>query len=75
MKVETVITLSEELAVLLDGRAPTADARSQVVEAALRAYLAWPHAGEDRGDLAIINANAAALNEEAEDVLSYQVFP
>jgi hypothetical protein len=29
--------------------------------------------GEDAADLAIINANAAELNAEAEDALSYQV--
>lgn len=75
MKVETVVTLSEDVVVLLDDRAPTADARSQVVEAALRAYLAWPTAGEDRADLAIINANADALNNEAADFLTYQGIP
>jgi hypothetical protein len=40
---------------------------------ALRAYLAWPGVDEDRGDLAIVNAHAVELNEEAEDALAYQI--
>lgn len=31
--------------------------------------------GEDAGDLEIINANSAELDEEAADVLEYQVIP
>jgi hypothetical protein len=47
--------------------------RDKLVAAAVRAYLAWARPGEDAADLAIINANAAELNAEAEDALSYQV--
>jgi metal-responsive CopG/Arc/MetJ family transcriptional regulator len=75
MKVETTVTLSEDLLADLDRRAPGSQSRSAIVEAALRAYLARPRRGEDAGDLEIINAHAAELNEEAADVLAYQVIP
>lgn len=73
MKVETRVTLSKELAEALDSRDPRD--RSAIVEAALRAYLARPRRGEDAGDLEIINAHSTELNEEAADVLEYQVIP
>lgn len=40
-----------------------------------RANLRGPSPGEDAGDLEIINAHAAELNKEAEDVLGYQAIP
>lgn len=73
MKVETVVALPAELKELLDERAPSAAERDELVAAALRTYLVWPRAGEDAGDLAIINAHAAELNAEAEDALEYQI--
>jgi metal-responsive CopG/Arc/MetJ family transcriptional regulator len=75
MKVETTVALSEDLLADLDRRTQDAQDRSEIVEAALRAYLAEPRRGEDAGDLEIINAHAAELNEEAADVLAYQVIP
>lgn len=75
MKVETTVVLSEDLMAALDRRTRNPEDRSEIVEAALRAYLARPHRGEAAGDLEIINANAAQLNEEAADVLEYQVIP
>ena len=75
MKVETTVVLSEDLVSALDRRTGDAQDRSALVEAALRAYLAQPRRGEDAGDLEIINAHAAELNEEAADVLEYQVIP
>jgi metal-responsive CopG/Arc/MetJ family transcriptional regulator len=75
MKVETTVALSEDLLAALDRRTQDARDRSEIVEAALRAYLAEPRRGEDAGDLEIINAHAAELNEEAADVLAYQVIP
>lgn len=71
--VETVVALPEDLRAALDQRAMAGPQRDAIVAAALRAYLGRPHAGDDASDLAIINANADALNEEAEDALSYQV--
>jgi len=73
MKVETTVALSEDLAATLGSH--TQQDRSAIVEAALRAYLARPHRGEDAGDLEIINVHAAELNAEAADVLEYQVIP
>jgi metal-responsive CopG/Arc/MetJ family transcriptional regulator len=73
MKVEITVALSEDLLAALARLTQDARVRSEIVEAALRAYLAKPRRGEDAGDLEIINAHAAELNEEAADVLSYQV--
>jgi metal-responsive CopG/Arc/MetJ family transcriptional regulator len=75
MKVETTIVLPEDLIAALDRRSQDAQDRSAIVEEALRIYLAQPRRGEDAGDLEIINAHAAELNEEAADVLEYQVIP
>jgi metal-responsive CopG/Arc/MetJ family transcriptional regulator len=75
MKVETTILLSEDLMSALDQQTRGDQDRSAIVEAALRAYLTHPQRGEDAGDLEIINSHAAELNEEAADVLEYQVIP
>lgn len=75
MKIETTVALSEDLIATLDSRTHGSQDRSAIVEAALRAYLAWPKPGEDAGDLEIINSHSAELNEEAADVLEYQVIP
>lgn len=75
MKVETTVTLSEDVVAALDSRTHNPQDRSAIVEAALRAYLARPRQGEDAGDLDIINAHSAELNLEAADVLEYQVIP
>ena len=75
MKVETTVTLSEDLVAALERRTADPDERSALVEAALRVYLTRPRKGDDAADLAIINAHAAELNAEAEDVLTYQVIP
>jgi hypothetical protein len=48
--------------------------RSAFIESAVRSYLMVVSAS-DRKDLGIINRRAKRLNEEAEDVLSYQVLP
>ena len=73
MKIETTVALSEDLVAALNSRNP--QDRSAIVEAALRAYLTCPRAGEDAGDLEIINSHSEELNEEAADVLAYQVIP
>jgi hypothetical protein len=75
MKIETTVFLSEELAAALGTRAPDPEHRSKLVEAALREYLPRLAQRDPSRDLDIINANAAELNQEAEDVLSYQVIP
>ena len=75
MKIETVVVLSDDLVAALESRTQDPQGRSAIVEAALRAYLTRPRRGDDAGDLEIINSRAAALNEEAADVLEYQVIP
>jgi len=75
MKVETTVAISEDLMSALDQRTRGSHDRSALVEAALRAYFAQPQRGEDADDLEIINSHAAELNEEAADVLEYQVIP
>ena len=75
MKIDTTVALSEDLVAALDSRSEGSQGRSAIVEAALRAYLAWPRRGEDSADLEIINSHATELNEEAADVLEYQVIP
>jgi metal-responsive CopG/Arc/MetJ family transcriptional regulator len=75
MKVETTVLLSEELLTALGTQAPDPQDRSELVEAALREYLLQLRKRDPSRDLEIINAHAAELNKEAEDVLSYQVMP
>ena len=75
MKVETTVALSEDLVAALESRVQDSRDLSAIIEAALRAYLARPKRGDDAGDLEIINAHSAELNEEASDVLEYQVIP
>ncbi len=70
---QVVLDLPEDLADALNRRAPNPSDRDHLVAEAIRAYLAWPRVGGDALDLAIINANAAELNVEAENALSYQV--
>jgi len=73
MSTDTVVALPDDLKAVLDRRAPSPPERDELIAAALRAYFSWPRPGEDASDLAVINANAAELNAEAEDALSYQV--
>ncbi|HEX5758013.1 MAG TPA: hypothetical protein VF121_02365 [Thermoanaerobaculia bacterium] len=75
MKIETTVSLSEELVEALRSRAPDAENRSELVETAVRAHLLRLRRRDSSRDLEIINAHAKELNEEAEDVLSYQVIP
>jgi metal-responsive CopG/Arc/MetJ family transcriptional regulator len=75
VKVSTTVSLSEELVTALTNRAPDPKDRSDLVEAALKDYLLRLRRRDSSRDLEIINAHAAELNEEAEDVLSYQVIP
>ncbi|MPZ46608.1 MAG: hypothetical protein GEV05_25130 [Betaproteobacteria bacterium] len=73
MSTDTIVVLPDDLKAVLDRRAPSPPERDELIAAALRAYFAWPRAGEDATDLAVINARATELNAEAEDALSYQV--
>lgn len=73
MTIETLVALPDDLKADLDRRAPDPTERNALIAAALRAYLAWPHPGEDASDLMVINAHADELNAEAEEALSYQI--
>jgi metal-responsive CopG/Arc/MetJ family transcriptional regulator len=73
MKVETTITLSEEIVEAVDHIAGASGSRSEVIETALRRYLSQTRRDEqNRRDLEIINRRADWLNREAEDVLAFQ---
>ncbi|MGA1844594.1 MAG: ribbon-helix-helix domain-containing protein [bacterium] len=74
MKIKTSITLSEDLLKAVDERSDRYKNRSEFIEAALRAFITQMIRSEQNDrDLEIINRHAHTLNQEAEDVLSYQV--
>ncbi|MFN8474999.1 MAG: ribbon-helix-helix protein, CopG family [Anaerolineae bacterium] len=76
MKIKTSITLSEEVVEAIDRIAGERNNRSEFIEEAVRAYIAdITRQRLNARDLDIINQHADALNEEALDVLSYQVIP
>ena len=76
MKVKTAITLSEELLDAIDKWSGQFKNRSGFIEAAIRTYIAQIIREEQNAkDLAIINRQADRLNQEAADVLAYQVIP
>ena len=76
MKVKTSITLSEDLLEAIDKRSAQFKNRSDFIESAIRAYIAQMIRDEQNAkDLAILNQQTERLNEEAIDVLSYQVIP
>ena len=73
MKVRTSITVDKRLLETVD-RLSGKDDRSRLIEAALRAYIAQAVRHEQNAkDLEIINSRADDLNQEALDVLDYQV--
>jgi metal-responsive CopG/Arc/MetJ family transcriptional regulator len=74
MKVKTSVTLSEELVREMDDLSSQYGNRSALVEQAIREFLiAEARRRRDAQDLEILNRRADTFNEEAEDVLSYQV--
>ena len=75
MKVKTSITLSEELLKAIDKRAKQFKKnRSDFIEAAIRAFVGQLLRDEQNArDLEIINRRADYLNQEAADVLEYQI--
>lgn len=76
MKLKTSITLEEEVVAAVERAARDGESRSQVIERLLRQSLAEEErAAIDRRDRAILDARADELNEEAVDVLGYQVDP
>lgn len=76
MKVKTSITLSEEILKAVDKRTEGFKNRSDFIESAVRAQIEKMIREERNAlDLDIINRKAARLNQEAGDVLEYQVIP
>ncbi len=74
MKVKTSITLPADLLKDLDRAAGGHSNRSQLIERAVREMLeARQRAERDARDIEIINRHADRLNDEAADVLNYQV--
>ena len=74
MKLKTSITLDKDVVAAVEALAHGGESRSQVIERLLRQSLA-AHArtAMDERDAGVINAHADELNEEALDVLGYQV--
>jgi metal-responsive CopG/Arc/MetJ family transcriptional regulator len=76
MKIKTSITLAEDLLKVIDEQSGPHKNRSDFIEKAVRAYVAQVMRDRRNArDLEIINRQADRLNQEAEDVLTYQVLP
>ncbi len=74
MKIKTSVTLSEELLNAIDEKSGQNKSRSDFIEKALWIYIEiYLKEVQDRCDLEIINNNSDRLNNEARDVLDYQV--
>ncbi|RKZ42534.1 MAG: hypothetical protein DRQ49_01620 [Gammaproteobacteria bacterium] len=73
MKIETSISLSEDILDVIDKLSEKYQNRSEWIEMALRSFIAQITHEKNVPDIDIINKNAARLNEEALDVLTYQV--
>ena len=74
MKLKTSITLDQEIVAAVEAIARSGESRSQVIERLLRQSLAArARSAMDERDRGIINAHADELNEEALDVLGYQL--
>ena len=74
MKVKTSVTLPEDLVRQMDRLSSQYGNRSALIEQAVRDFLAAEIKYQQNDqDLQILNRRADALNEEAADVLSYQI--
>ena len=74
MKLKTSVTLDRRVVAAVDAIARGGESRSQVIERLLRQSLAARRrSARDERDRGIIDAHADELNEEALDVLGYQV--
>ena len=74
MKIKTSITLSEDLLKAVDEYAREYNNRSEFIEQAVRVFIKQlVRKQQDDRDLEIINNRSDSLNQEAMDVLSYQV--
>jgi metal-responsive CopG/Arc/MetJ family transcriptional regulator len=74
MKVETSIIVDKDLLEAVDNLSGKDKNRSEFIEAAIESYIAQiARHTQNAKDLEIINEHADDLNEEALDVLDYQV--
>jgi metal-responsive CopG/Arc/MetJ family transcriptional regulator len=74
MKSKTSITLSEDLVQAIDELTPEGKSRSETIEVLLReSFASRERRARDLEDLEAINRHVEELNEEAADVLTYQV--
>jgi len=74
MKVKTSITLSEDILQTVDELAGSYKNRSEFIETAVRAFIdRLIREQQNARDLEILNRHADRLNQEAADVLAYQV--
>ena len=72
-KLKTSVTLSADVVKGITLAAGGEGHRSALIEQVLKEFLARnAREARDRQDLAILNAKAKRLNEEAEDVLAFQ---
>ena len=74
MKVKTSITLSGDLLKAIDNYAKEYNNRSEFIEEAIRVFIKLlVRRQREEKDLEIINQRADYLNQEAKEVLAYQV--
>lgn len=74
MKVKTSITLSEDILQTVDELSGSYKNRSEFIETAVRAFIdRLIRDQQNARDLEILNRHADRLNQEAADVLAYQV--
>ncbi|MDD5094003.1 MAG: ribbon-helix-helix domain-containing protein [Dehalococcoidia bacterium] len=74
MKIKTSITLSEDLLKAIDGWVGQHKNRSDFIETAVWTFITQKTREEqNKKDLETINRCADRLNEEAADVLAYQI--
>ncbi len=74
MKLKTSVTLAEDVLAALEAVTREGESRSQPIERLLRdSFAERERAAMDERDREIINMHADELNEEAVDVLGYQV--
>lgn len=74
MKIKTSITLSRDLLKAVDEYTRDYNNRSEFIEEAIKAFIKiLIRRQQDARDLEIINRRADYLNQEAKEVLAYQV--
>jgi metal-responsive CopG/Arc/MetJ family transcriptional regulator len=74
MRVKTSITVEIDLLEAIDSLSGKKKSRSEFIEAPIQAYIIQQtRANENARDLEIIKDSADILNQEALDVLDYQV--